>query len=115
MELQSFISKALTDIFSGIQDAQEKLPSGAIVPAVTNSFECVQHGVSEIQAVSFEVVVRADETKGKEAKLNVVASIIGSSVAGQSCTGEGHTATLRFKVPVKLRCLEREKTLSPEG
>lgn len=108
MELQSFISKALTDIFAGIEEAQEKLPLGAIVPAVSDNFESVKTSISEVQAVDFEVVVRAEESTGSEAKLNVVAAFVGGGVAGQSCAGGGHTATLKFKVPVKLRCREKE-------
>ena len=108
MELQSFIAKALTDIFAGVDEAQTKLPVGAVIPSVADSFDSVTTGISELQAIDFEVVVRVDESKGSEAKLNVVAAFIGGGIAGQSKSDEGHTASLKFKVPVKFRCRERE-------
>ncbi len=108
MELQSFISKALTDIHAGIEDAQGKMPLGSIIPGVASNYESVKTGISELQVIDFEVVVRVDESKGSEAKLNVVAAFVGGAVAGQSRSDEGHTATLKFKVPVRFRCRERE-------
>ncbi len=114
MELPSFIAKALTDIFAGVEAAQSKLPLGAVIPAVASHFDSVRTGISELQSVDFEVVVRADEAKGSEAKLNVVAAFVGGGVSGQSRSGEGHTATLRFKVPIKFRCREHEEE-TPKG
>ncbi len=110
MELQAFISKAIVDMFAEIEEARDKLRPNSVVPAVANTFDSVRTGISHIQPIDFEVVVRVDESKGSEAKLSVVAAVIGGHVQGQSRSGEGHTATLRFKVPVKFRQrLEDEK------
>lgn len=46
--------------------------------------------------------MRADEQSGSEAKLNVVAAIVGGNVKGESGKAAGHSATLRFRVPVRL-------------
>ena len=59
-------------------------------------------GVTHIQSVEFEVMVRADEQSGSEAKLNVVAAIVGGNVKEESGKAEGHSATLRFRVPINL-------------
>jgi len=102
MELRDFISKALQDIIGAVQDAQKKVPDGCVVPAIKTTFQAVQHGVSEIQAVEFEVTVRADERAGSEARLSVVAAVIGGGVKGESGKSGGHDATLRFRIPVRL-------------
>ena len=104
MELRTFISQTLQDIIGGVQDAQHKVPAGSIVPAVSQTFKAVETGISEIQAVDFEVTVRADERAGSEAKLSVVAAVIGGGVKGESGKSGGHAATLRFKIPVCLPC-----------
>jgi len=106
MELRNFISQTLEDIVGGVEDAQKKLPAGCIVPAVKTTFQAVEHGVSEFQAIAFEVTVRTEERAGSEAKLNVVAAVIGGSVKGESGKSGGHAATLSFKVPVRLPCAD---------
>ena len=101
MNLKEFVSKALVDIMDGVADAQAKVTGGVIVPAIVQTFQAVQHGVSNTQAVSFEVTVRADESAGSEARLNVVAGFFGGGVKGQSGNSEGHAAVLSFKVPIR--------------
>jgi len=108
MELREFISKTVEDIIGGVQDAQKKVPEGCVVPAIKQTFEAVQHGVSEFQAVEFEVTVRADERAGSEARLSVVAAVVGGGVKGESGKSGGHAATLRFRIPVRLPCGEKE-------
>lgn len=82
-------------------DAQKELPGGLVIPSVSTSFKSVETGISPIQGIGFEVEVRAEKTKGSEAKLNVLTAIIGAGVKGESGEEAGHTATLRFKVPIK--------------
>ena len=109
MELREFISKTLEDIIGAVQDAQQKVPNDCVVPRVNKSFKSVGHGISEVQPVEFEVTVRADERAGSEARLSVVAAVIGGGVKGESGKSGGHAATLRFKIPVRLPRGEEEK------
>ena len=102
MELRSFISKALIDIVGGIQDAQKNTPEDTVVPNIAKTFKAVEAGISELQTVAFEVTVRADDAKGSEAKLNVVAAVFGGGISGHSDESAGHAATLKFTVPVRL-------------
>ena len=82
-----------------------------MVPSdIEPTFQAVQHGISEVQAIEFEVTVRADERAGSHAKLNVVAAVIGGSVKGESGKSGVHAATLRFKIPVRLPCIEEKET-----
>jgi hypothetical protein len=108
MELQVFISKALAGIFAGIETAQKAMPVGAIVPAVNSDFESVKTGISELQTVDFEVVVRVDESKGTEAKLTVAAALVGGFLRGNSHTDERHTTKLKFRIPVRFHSAEKE-------
>lgn len=102
MELRTFIKEALVDIVGGVTDAQSEIERGQIVPPVSGSFKSVETGISEIQSVEFEVAVTTESRKGSEAKLSVVAAVVGGGIKGQSDSGSEHVARLRFKVPVKL-------------
>lgn len=101
MELRKFIASALCDIIGGVQDAQQVAPNGAIIPKVSSSFQSVETGISDIAPVEFEVTVTADEHAGGEAKLSVVAALVGGVAKGQLDTASGHVARLTFRVPVK--------------
>jgi hypothetical protein len=102
MELRKFVSTALCDIVNGVKDAQEEVGPGVIVPPVADSFKAVEAGISDLTSIQFEVTVKSDERAGSEAKLSVVAAVIGGSVKGDSGTTSGHAAKLTFKVPIKL-------------
>ena len=109
MELQKFISQALLDIVAGVEDAQKKSSAGRIVPSgVNNTYKSVEAGISELQPVDFEVTVKADERSGSEAKLSVVAAIVGGGVKGESGKSGGHAATLKFRVPILLPVSKRK-------
>lgn len=101
MELRTFIKKTILDLIGGVDDAQKEAPDGSVVPEVVSSFKSVEVGISEVQAIEFEVVVRAEQNKESEAKLNVLTAVVGGGVRGQSGEESGHTATLRFKVPIR--------------
>ncbi|MFZ3019474.1 MAG: hypothetical protein WA056_13575 [Gallionella sp.] len=87
---------------NGIKDAQLETDKGTIVPKVTSSFKAVETGISDLTVIEFEVTVKTDERAGSEAKLSVVAAIVGGSVKGESGNSSGHAAKLSFRVPVKL-------------
>jgi hypothetical protein len=101
MELRDFIKEALKDIMGGVADAQNEISSGSIVPRTSDSFQSVETGISNIQPIQFEVTVSTGEKSGSEAKLSVVAAVIGGNVKGDSSNSSGHVARLAFKVPVK--------------
>jgi hypothetical protein len=109
MDLRQFISQALLDIVGSVEDAQKRTVSGVIVPDdVVEIFQAVESGVSALQGIEFEVTVKADERAGSEAKLSVVAAVIGGSVKGDSGKSGGHVATLKFNIPVRLPTSKRE-------
>jgi hypothetical protein len=110
MELRPFIKQAICDIINGVTDAQDELPNGSIVPPIAENYKSVEAGVSRFQAVDFEIVVRVEQSKGSEAKLNVFTAVIGGGVKGQSGEEEGHSATLRFKVPISFPLKEEQKS-----
>ena len=101
MELRKFIAQALCDIAGGVLDAQTNAEGAEIVPQGTSSFKAVETGISDFQSVAFEVAVTTAEKSGSEAKLNVVAGLIGGGVQGSSGASSAHAATLRFKIPMR--------------
>ena len=110
MELRDFIKEALKDILGGIECAQNEISSGEIIPNVTDTFQAVDAGISNIQTIDFEVTVTTDEKKGSEAKLNVIAAVIGGSVSGNSSNSNAYAGKLSFKIPVNFprQCKEKK-------
>lgn len=103
MDLREFISRALCDIVNGVKDAQKETDKGDIVPPeVSSDYKAIAIGVSQITVIEFEVTVKTDERSGVEAKLTVVAALIGGGVKGESGASSGHAAKLTFRVPVRL-------------
>lgn len=103
MELKSFIKEALKDIIEGIQEAQQETKGGVIVPSVNETeYRNAETGFTSFQKIEFEVTVNAVEKEGSEAKLNIVAAVIGGHVKGDNSNTSGHAAKLSFKIPVKL-------------
>lgn len=102
MELKIFIKEALKDIIGAVHEAQSEIEGGEIVPRVGSQFKSIELGINEIQPIEFEVTVNVDEKKGSEAKLSVVAAVIGGSVQGKSDSSSGHAAKLKFNIPIRL-------------
>jgi hypothetical protein len=69
---------------------------------VRSSHKSVDSGISELTNVQFEVTVKIDERMGPEAKLSVVAAVVGGAVKGESGSSSGHAAELAFRVPIRL-------------
>mgnify|MGYP003611062741 FL=1 len=102
MELKQFIKQTLTDIIDGISEAQSEIQNGTIIPTVNeSSFSNVETGFTSYQKIGFEVSVNVVEKEGAEAKLSVVAAVIGGPIKGDSSNVSGHTAKLNFSIPVK--------------
>ncbi|ENM3843991.1 hypothetical protein EFU12_003448, partial [Vibrio cholerae] len=103
MELRTFVKETLKDILGGIHDAQQEIEQGVIVPALNEEgWKGLETGLTSYQAIDFEVSVNAVEKEGSEAKLNVVAAVIGGGIKGDSSSVAEHTAKLAFKIPVQL-------------
>jgi hypothetical protein len=101
MELRKFVSQALCDIADGVLDAQKRIEGGELIPDVADTFKSVETGISGVQPIDFEVAVTTEEKSGSEAKLSVVAGLIGGNVKGSSGLTNAHVATLRFRIPIR--------------
>jgi hypothetical protein len=103
MILKDFVSQALQDIVGGVRDAQSKTEAGTVVPSnITNKMYAVDAGIAPLQVIEFEVTVRADEKSGRESNLSVVSAVFGAGIKGETGKTDGHAATLKFRVPVRL-------------
>ena len=102
MELKNFIKETLKDIIGGVREAQSEIEHGEIVPTLNEkSYTNLETGLTSYQTIEFEVSVNTVEKEGSEAKLNVVAAVIGGSIKGDSSNSSGHVAKLAFKVPIR--------------
>ena len=105
MELRTFITKSLLDIVAGVRDAQNETPPGTIVADADDqatSFEWIKQGMTNLQVIDFEILVRADETAGKEAKIGVVGGIFGAGVSGVHASESSHESCIKLKIPIRL-------------
>ncbi|MEO0415368.1 MAG: hypothetical protein AAF226_10500 [Verrucomicrobiota bacterium] len=103
MELREFIKQSLLDIIGGVEDAQQEAPKGTIAPnEITRNMAAVQHRVSHLQPVDFQVAVTVDESAKVGAKIGVLSGIFGASVAGDESEAKQSGTTLKFTIPIHL-------------
>jgi hypothetical protein len=101
--LRLFVKQALLEIIGGVADAQKEAPPGSIAPDdINTTFESVQHGVSHLQPVSFELKVVADSSTSTGAKIGVLGGIVGAGAQGDSKESNQSHSTLKFSVPIHL-------------
>lgn len=102
MELKEFVKESIKNIMDGVSEAQKEVGGGKVASRFPGgSLSWYESGLSNRQLIDFEVSVNAVEKEGSEAKLNVVAAVVGGGVKGDSSTASSHTAKLQFKVPVE--------------
>ena len=105
MELKTFIKEALNDIIGAVEEVQSSNLKGKIVPsdyAGVNAAKAGDLGILKTQPIEFEIMVSINEKEGSEAKLNVVAAIIGGHIKGESNSSLENVSKLKFKIPIKL-------------
>ncbi len=101
MELRQFVKQALCDIAGAVKDARAEADGAEIAPDVGSSYKAIEIGISQVQSVESEVAVNTEKKSGSEAKLNVVAALVGGGVGGNSTDSTAHAATLRSRVPIR--------------
>ncbi|PSJ46995.1 hypothetical protein C7I36_03605 [Zobellella taiwanensis] len=102
MELKDFVKKSIKDIMDGVYEAQSEVNSGKVASRFPGgALGWYESGLSNRQLIDFEVSVNVVDKEGSEAKLNVVAAVVGGVVKGDSSSSSSHTAKLQFKVPVE--------------
>ncbi len=104
MELKDVVKESIKSIMEGVSEAQVEVSGGKVTPEFyTGSLGWYESGLSNRQLIDFEVSVNAVEKEGSEAKLNVVAAVVGGGVKGDSSSTSSHMAKLSFKVPVEFK------------
>ena len=102
MELKDCVKESIKNIMDGVSEAQTEVSDGKVASRFASvSLGWYESGLSNRQLIDFEVSVNAVEKEGSEAKLNVVAAVVGGGIKGDSSTSSSHTAKLHFKVPVE--------------
>jgi len=112
MELKEFVSEALLQIISGIQDAQGKIgeSNAEISPKYSNRQQAMldEHKIlfssknNVIQYVGFDVAVTASEGTGTKAGVGVLAGVLNLGASGASNQESQTASRINFSVPVTL-------------
>ncbi len=100
MNLQTFITETLVEICHGVAEAQKRCPPNTIVPGVRVQGQALQKDLTHFQTVDFEVSVSIDEKAKTGGKIRVTTGVFNIGGGGDSEVTSGHTATLKFKVPI---------------
>ena len=94
MELRTFITQAIIDIIGGVQDAQDQVEDGIVVPRDEQKLAS--------QIIEFEVVVGSVESNGVEAKAGALIGVLGLGGSGKNSHDSTNHSTIKVKVPIKL-------------
>ena len=119
--LKDFVTATLTDVISGVKDAQDRVkdirgPSGKpamvspqITPMSLRSPQALESGAIEaesgqkVEMFEFDVAVIAAQHEGQKAGIGVVlASIISGGVQAESKQEDRSVSRIKFSVPVVL-------------
>jgi Trypsin-co-occurring domain 2 len=101
MKLSEFVEETLTEILTGIREAQKKEGGGLIsaeMYADGKSFGLIGSGSANFTAVQFDVSVLA-ETKGA-GKAGIRVWSVGAEGSGEHTSQ--HTSRIKFAVPLRL-------------
>ena len=110
MELKQFISETLTQILSGIADAQSTAKSHggqvnpALLPIHPGPIEgSIRDGAGTVaQIISFDVAVTVSEGTATKGGIGVVTGLISLGSAGSSQDSSTTVSRIKFNVPLVL-------------
>ena len=104
MELSEFVSKSITEIISGIKDAQNN-PDNAgayIVPNVNKIGEWVDRNVTAFQKIDFDIALSESVGNNSKSGIGVLLGSFGMGTEHKQNTAQMATSRLCFTVPVFL-------------
>jgi hypothetical protein len=111
MELKDFISETLSQIVTGVVDAQTKVATagkgGAINPYVhaphdIKSTYAWTNSKEPVVLVDFDIAIAAEQGTDTKGGIGVVAGIFAFGSQGQSKENQQSTNKIKFSVPVML-------------
>lgn len=110
MELRAFVKETLTQVMSGVSEAQQAVHDeqngGEICPPIGTNWEAAGFVFSKlgqpVQQVEFDVAVTASEISGTKGTIGVLLGAFGFGMKGQSESGSGQNSRIKFSVPVSL-------------
>ncbi len=109
MELDEFVTTVLTNIVSGIREAQKVEETGPfVVPGMIGGHEYAKHPRVSMKAllsstvVDFDIAVTVEESKSKSGGGGLKVAGIGASAEGSSAAKDTRVSRIQFGVPVLL-------------
>ena len=108
MNLKEFVSESLSQIVSGVIDAQEILmeTEAIIVPEMSRSINTASIGEAKnkpgqpVAEVEFDILVTVSEKKESGMSLSVALGTINGSGKGGRNTDYGENSRIKFKIPI---------------
>ena len=109
MELNEFVKTVLSEVVSGIREAQEIDGVGAfIVPAGIGGHNYADHPRVSIKArlsstiIDFDIAVTAEEGKSTSGGGGLKVAGIGAKLDGTSSSKDTHVSRIQFAIPILL-------------
>lgn len=122
MEINEFVKSVLSQVVSGIREAQELEGVGPfIVPSGIGGHHYATHPRVAIKAnlsstiIDFDIAVTAEASKGKSGGGGLSVAGIGAKVEGESSTKDTRVSRIQFAVPILLPESQKQWHLELEG
>jgi hypothetical protein len=123
MDLKTFISTSIVSIVEGVKEAQEQSaqhgahvnPGGLTRPSKNIADNSLwDHSTNNFaRMVSFDIAVTVEEGTATNARIGVVAGLLGATAGGASQNKELAVSRIKFEVPVLLPASQAPETAKP--
>lgn len=115
MELKEFVSESLTQIISGIQDAQDKSKEtgGQVVPSIIynhhQGIDIISHiDFDPVALVKFDVSVTTNDVSNTKAGGGLFIAAFGAGAQTGTESSNNQLSRLQFTIPVALPKFKKE-------
>lgn len=118
MELKDFVSESLTQIMSGVIEAQQTMNEnqwgGEISPQIKTNWEKTglvfsQSGMP-VQSVEFDVAVTASKGTDTKGTIGIVVAAIGLGSQGETHKNDTNNSRIKFSVSITLPIMSKKES-----
>lgn len=102
VNLQDFISETLSQIISGVEDAQKRAAQSEAAAAVAPIGQGTRDETLLNQMVEFDIGVMAESGKNTAGGIGITVGAVALGSTGKSSSGQSATNRVKFSVPIHL-------------
>ena len=102
VELKDFISETLSQIVSGVRNAQDMLTENEPNAAVAPTGQGTKDETLLNQMVEFDIAVAAESGKKTSGGIGIIVGAINLGSTGKSSSEQSSTNRVKFSVPIHL-------------